>query len=39
MDLIKIFEKYHKGHTLITVNYEEIKGQYDIYQVGDSQET
>jgi hypothetical protein len=29
---IKEFEKEHSGHTIITVNYSEIKGEYKKYE-------
>jgi TusA-related sulfurtransferase len=29
---IKEFEKEHSGHTIITVNYSEIKGEYNKYE-------
>lgn len=32
INLIKEFEAEHRGHMLITLNYEEIKGAYSQYK-------
>lgn len=34
---IKIFEKNHSGHTVVTVNYSEIKGEYNSYKQKESE--
>lgn len=32
LELINKFEKHHRGHTLITLNFEEIKGTFTKFQ-------
>jgi len=32
LNLINKFEKNHRGHTLITLNFEEIKGTFNKFQ-------
>jgi len=31
LNLIKVFDKFHATHTLVTLDYEEIKGQFVLY--------
>ena len=35
---IKEFERNHSGHTIITVNYSEIRGEYKKYKIGEESE-
>lgn len=35
LDLEKIFEGKHRGHTLITLDIEEVKGTYSVYDAGE----
>jgi hypothetical protein len=38
-ELLEDFKAKHRSHTLITVQYEEIKGQYEKYDPNESQES
>ncbi|MBD3197016.1 MAG: hypothetical protein GF317_18325 [Candidatus Lokiarchaeota archaeon] len=38
IEIINKFEKEHRGHTLITSNFEEIKGSYKPYGKEEEQE-